>query len=404
MSFGLTQVKAFTFPDTTQIDENVDINSLTFYDEIMFKTQIVTDIPFTRYDDLDLSVRYISLPKYSMPLGMGDNDYSTDIFGTHPNMFYFLNPNRSSDLGTYLYIFNKYVGEFPFPSSVVNDNTDVTVNYFFRSSTNSDATVTTTAKYWASFMTEDAPIDAFTFTNNLVNLTNEPLVFGIQNPDTYYLRYLIVKGDTSHLLYPAKLDNKVGMYDTATKKFYYITDSSQYVLGNVTIAPDVPEQPSEPTAPDYTDKFNEVNQNLNNINNSINQTNQNLEDINNSITDGNVSNSVILQPDVPDDISGVESGVNNIFTDIMNAFINIDTTQNLVLPIPFTNQSITISGSYTRDMLTSVNATWLLTFINLFWWYLISRFIIKDVLKTVDHIEEGNLDKVENFNIKGDML
>ena len=105
-------------------------------------------------------------------------------------------------------------------------------------------------------------------------------------------------------------------------------DFRYYSLGSYTLNPS-------------TAQANAVNQdqnlaNLENINSSINETNE-------TITNDNIEgSSVVQQPDVPQDTSGVESGVNNIFSAIMNVFTNLDTTQNVVLPIPFTNKSITI--------------------------------------------------------------
>lgn len=150
-----------------------------------------------------------------------------------------------------------------------------------------------------------------------------------------------------------------------------------------------------------TNAINNMNEN---ITNSQQETTNSINNLNNNITNDNVSSSVIQQPDMPNDTTGVENGVNNIFNVIMNAFTNFDSSQEVVLPIPFTDKSITISGNYTRDMLTSVNAAWVINFISIFWWYIISVYIIKDILKTVDKIQEGKIDSVENSNIKGDML
>lgn len=75
---------------------------------------------------------------------------------------------------------------------------------------------------------------------------------------------------------------------------------------------------------------------------SVDNLNNSVQETNNIISSTEVNSSSIQQPDVPQDSSGVESGVNNIFTAIMNAFINLDTTQSVILPVPFTNKSITI--------------------------------------------------------------
>ena len=55
-------------------------------------------------------------------------------------------------------------------------------------------------------------------------------------------------------------------------------------------------------------------------------------------------------------------------------------------------------------MLNSSNANWVINFIEVFWWYIISRFIIKDISKKITKIKSGNIENIENNNIKEDML
>ena len=256
-----------------------------------------------------------------------------------------------------------------------------------------------------------------TFGNDSFNSDGDiPLIIGGNGQRGYFYNW---KGGTSNAddsvrvglfnYYPCKMidtsngniEYLPGAYDTVSGFFVYFDD---FIFDDNNIMSEPPQEiqdytPSttptptptpEPTPTDYTGSIDNVNNSINNLNNTI--------------TDSNISNSVIQQPSVPTDTSGVETGVNNVFANIMNAFTHLDSTQNVVFPIPFTDKNITLQGSYTRDMLTSVNAIWIITFITIFWWYLISRFIIKDILKMVDKIQEGNLDKVESSNIKGDML
>lgn len=42
--------------------------------------------------------------------------------------------------------------------------------------------------------------------------------------------------------------------------------------------------------------------------------------------------------------------------------------------------------------------------INAFWWFTISIFIVKDISNKIQKIKEGNLDSIQNTNIKEDML
>ena len=55
-------------------------------------------------------------------------------------------------------------------------------------------------------------------------------------------------------------------------------------------------------------------------------------------------------------------------------------------------------------MLANSGANWVITIIEAFWWYLISRFIIKDVANKISKMKSGNIEDIENSNIKEDML
>lgn len=207
-------------------------------------------------------------------------------------------------------------------------------------------------------------------------------------------------------IYPCKyLDTSTGVlqyipgsFDIVSGLFVYF-DQWRYEENTLMDEPPPAIQnytPSTPT-PTPTPEFIDYTSSIDNVNNSINN-------LNDSITNDNISNSIIQVPTMPTDTSGVENGVNNIFTTIMNAYTNFNANQDIVFPIPFTNKNITINGNYTKNMLESVNATWIINIITAFWWYVISVYIVKDILKMVDKIQEGKIDNIENSNIKGDML
>lgn len=98
-----------------------------------------------------------------------------------------------------------------------------------------------------------------------------------------------------------------------------------------------------------------------------------------------------------------EAPLNSIFTTIYNAFCTGE-AQDIVFPIPFTNKNITLSPYYVRDMLNNNGGSWVVTFVDLFWQFVIAFFIIKDVSKKVNKIKAGNIENIENENIKEDML
>lgn len=156
-----------------------------------------------------------------------------------------------------------------------------------------------------------------------------------------------------------------------------------------------------------TQEEDEINQDsnkqlLSDINNNQQQTTQAINNLENTITDSNVEdNSIYLPTDNTNDIT--QEGLNGIFTSIYNAFCT-GQAQDIVFPIPFTNKNITLQANYVSQMLQNSGASWVITIIQAFWWYLISRFIVTDITNKITKIKSGNIEDIENTNIKGDML
>lgn len=159
---------------------------------------------------------------------------------------------------------------------------------------------------------------------------------------------------------------------------------------------------------DYINQLNQQtatssdNEDLQDLQNSINNQTQSIDNINNTITDSNVDTSSINLP-TDNTIDPTQSGVDNIFQTIYNSFTT-GTPQDIVFPIPFTNKDIILQSNYLYNMLYNNGASWVITIIQAFWWYLISRFIITDIMNKIRKIKQGNLDNIENSNIKEDML
>ena len=47
---------------------------------------------------------------------------------------------------------------------------------------------------------------------------------------------------------------------------------------------------------------------------------------------------------------------------------------------------------------------WIINIIQAYYWYIISRFIITDIMGKIRKIKQGNLENLQNSNIKEDML
>lgn len=182
----------------------------------------------------------------------------------------------------------------------------------------------------------------------------------------------------------------------------------RYPLGSYTLSltpeqeEDINEDSNKQLLSDINNTQQQTNNKLDNLNSSQQETTQAVENLENTITDTNIDNSSINLPtDNSNDIT--QEGLNGIFTSIYNAFC-IGEPQDIVFPIPFTNKNITLKPNYVRQMLTDSGANWVITIIEAFWWYLISRFIIKDITNKITKIKSGNIENIENSNIKGDML
>lgn len=144
-----------------------------------------------------------------------------------------------------------------------------------------------------------------------------------------------------------------------------------------------------------------INQNTDMINEQQ-QINSNLENLNDNLMNDNFDNSNLNLP-TNNTQNTADSGLNNIFINMYNAFCT-GVAQDIVLPIPFTNKNITIEPDFLYNALYNSNANWLILFIQAFWGYLIGRFIVLDVNSKFNKIKSGNIENLENSNIKGDLL
>lgn len=227
--------------------------------------------------------------------------------------------------------------------------------------------------------------------------------------------------------------------DNINKLFSFVDDSSinfkyiHYVMDGTTISNTVTYDLgtfnillTSETAEDINnntqlDLLNSNNQTLNNIENSINnlqtiftngqqqqqqaqaQTNQKLDNINNSINDPSIDTESLDLPSMNfNDPTAL--GIDTIFQGIYTVFTFEGEPSDIVFPIPYTNQNITIDPDYIHDLLENNNGSILLGLANAFWFYVICRFVVKDMARRVEKFEFGDVEHIVEHNIKADMM
>lgn len=135
------------------------------------------------------------------------------------------------------------------------------------------------------------------------------------------------------------------------------------------------------------------------IRSNTEKTQQELNNINSNITDDNVNvDSSSLPSDNTNDITA--NGFNTLFDKIYTTFTS-GTAQDVVIKIPFTNKSFTINVA---NVYGGANLGIVKTLIQTFWYFVISYFIVQDIAKKINKIKSGDIEHVQEDNIKEDLL
>lgn len=301
-----------------------------------------------------------------------------------PNYSLFTPPSLSnsiSDLET-LNFNNFIINANSFTQDMINNPDEPLVMLFYNrslgNSTNTDGLYPIKEKY---FYKESIYFDEY-------NSTDSNYIF---NYPIFKTGVFFNVGST----YEIKFAKRVYIQEYNTWGFDYFDTNYVFTISS-NVTQDYINQLNQQTAASTDEERQEQ------LNNSINQQTQSIDNINNSITDSNVDNSSI---DLPTDNTNdpTQSGVDNIFQIIYNSFTS-GTPQDIVFPIPNTNKNITLPASYTYNSLNNNNASWVIDIIQAFYWYIIARYIIVDIMQKVRKIKQGNLENIENTNIKEDML
>lgn len=146
------------------------------------------------------------------------------------------------------------------------------------------------------------------------------------------------------------------------------------------------------------------------INNSINEQGTNIKnsidksttDINNNLNNNDTSEidtSGITDADTTTDIT--LDGFNSIFSTLQSYFTS-GSGGSMVLTIPFVNKTITISKATVYGNFKQLSTIENLA--SLFWYFVISLYIVKSIQKMISKIKGGNLEDVVDNNVKADIL
>lgn len=129
------------------------------------------------------------------------------------------------------------------------------------------------------------------------------------------------------------------------------------------------------------------------------QINSSINNLDSSINNSDVSaDSSSLPTDNTSDITA--DGFNNIFNQLYKTFTT-QTAQDLVVTIPFTKKSFTINS---KTVYAGANLGFVKTLIETFWYFVISYFIVQDIAKKINKIKSGDIENVQQDNIKEDLL
>lgn len=146
-----------------------------------------------------------------------------------------------------------------------------------------------------------------------------------------------------------------------------------------------------------------IEQNTQNIVQNTENINNNVSEIKDVIKDTNIDSN--LPSNLPTDNTQdtTTSGVNNIFDFLKNAFTT-GTAKDIVIPVPFTQKNFTIQANFLQNILSKTEFSWVYNIIQAFWWYVISVFIVKDISSKFTKIKGGDIENIQDNNIKEDML
>ena len=135
---------------------------------------------------------------------------------------------------------------------------------------------------------------------------------------------------------------------------------------------------------------------------AINGATNAINDMSNFMQDDNFSSDSITNnmPNSNEFNDITENGFDNIFNTLRNTFTSSN-YQDVVFVVPFSNgQTITLPSDLTEKIVPTAIAS----LIQMVYWYLIARFIVKDIARYIEKAKSGDIFNSSDTNIKTDML
>lgn len=174
---------------------------------------------------------------------------------------------------------------------------------------------------------------------------------------------------------------------------YFENGQAQYIHYDWTMSLTAEQQQTEEQITQQ-----EINQGINDLNNNINELNNSQQEMNDFLKDDTFNTDIIDMPTI-DIITPSSTYVDQLFSILRNAFIGVN-GQDFVFTFPFSNVSFTIPANYLETHVPVV----IIKLIRLVYWFLISRFIFKDIMTTLDSIRQGDYFSASEKNIKTEVL
>lgn len=130
----------------------------------------------------------------------------------------------------------------------------------------------------------------------------------------------------------------------------------------------------------------------------INSLYQSQRELNNFLSGTNYNSDDIKLPEIEINFEQ-EHFLDEIFSKIRNTFVN-DSYVDVEIPVPFSENTITIPSNYIEEHIPAI----LINLIRLFYWFIIGRYIFKDVFGYVDSLRQGDFFMQSEKDIKTEVL
>lgn len=137
------------------------------------------------------------------------------------------------------------------------------------------------------------------------------------------------------------------------------------------------------------------------------ETTNEMKELNNFMKSEDVDQDAYNYPTNNPTQDPTTDGINNIFNKFYSRITNWDSS-NINVYIPFANKTFTIPANASEQLLAKFSnmglGSTLKSLINAVWFYVLARYIIKDVQKYADGLKTGEILTKSDTNIKTEML